>query len=344
MEINVCTSCGGRVEFSPTDKALKCVNCGSVYPIEYKKEQTKHPIDWVPDNEKINKWANTNRAYKCKACGAMVTYNRYDIATNCQYCNNSSLLELKDLPGLRPEKIIPFKIDKKQAKQEFKTRTLKRKFLPNQFKKNLPNANISATYMSAFSFDCFVNATYSGRQSFSKTVRDSNGRSRTVTEYRYFSGKIERQFNDLLVESSDKINQEEINNILPYDFSECYDYEDDFIKGYNVGYYNQDVGQAEIVAKDEMVKILEREIRNKYSSVDYVNIKPTYSNVVYNYTLVPAYFVNFKYKDKPYINMMNGQTGKLTGKVPRSVAKITSFVLFILLLIGLPILFILLFS
>ena len=44
MEINTCSSCGGRLEFSPSDKALKCINCGSVYPIEYKKEQLKHEI------------------------------------------------------------------------------------------------------------------------------------------------------------------------------------------------------------------------------------------------------------------------------------------------------------
>ena len=210
--------------------------------------------------------------------------------------------------------------------------------MPNQFKKNLPSMDISATYMSAFNFDCFVNAEYSGRQSFSKTKRDSNGRTRSVTEYRYFSGSIEKQFNDLVVESSDKINQEEINGVLPYDFNESYDYEDDFIKGYNVGYYNQDVERAEVVAKDEAVKILEREIKSKYSSVDYVDIKPKYSNIVYNYTLVPAYFINFQYKNKHYINMMNGQTGKTTGKAPRSGAKITLLVLFILLLIGLPIL------
>lgn len=342
MEGNTCASCGGRVEFSPRDKALKCVNCGSLYPINYTNEKQKHSIDWIPDDKVVDEWANTNRAYKCKNCGAKVTYNRYDIASICQYCNATSLAPLKDLPGLKPEKIIPFKIDKEQAKQEFKNSILKRKFLPNQFKKNLPHAELSATYISSFSFDCFVNATYSGRQSFTKTVRDKDGRSRSVTEYKYFSGTIDKQFNNLLVESSDKLSQSDINNILPYDFAECYDYNNDFIKGYNIGYYNQSIEDAEQTAKNETVRILEREIRSKYSSVDYVNIKPTYSNIVYNYTLIPAYFINFKYKNEPYVNMMNGQNGKLTGKVPRSGVKITLFILLMVLIIGLPLLFILL--
>ena len=109
MEGNTCANCGGRVEFSPRDKALKCVNCESLYPINYTNEKQKHSIDWIPDDKVVDEWANTNRAYKCKICGAKVTYNRYDIATICQYCNATSLAPLKDLPGLKPEKIIPFK-------------------------------------------------------------------------------------------------------------------------------------------------------------------------------------------------------------------------------------------
>ena len=95
MKTTNCSNCGGRVEFSPNDRALKCVNCNTLYPINYKKEQLKHPIDWVPDNGKVDKWANINRAYKCDVCGATVTYSKYDIVCNCQYCNASSLTSLK---------------------------------------------------------------------------------------------------------------------------------------------------------------------------------------------------------------------------------------------------------
>ena len=50
------------------------------------------------------------------------------------------------------------------------------------------------------------------------------------------------------------------------------------------------------------------------------------------------------YKDKQYFNLMNGQTGSSSGKVPRSASKITIFTLaIILMVIGLPILIMLLF-
>lgn len=334
MEINSCTNCGGRVEFSPKHKALLCINCGNVYNIDFKHNCQKHSIGWTPDHDKVSKWSECNKSYKCKTCGAQITFSKFDIANNCQYCNMSSLMPMSDLPGLMPEVIIPFKIDKNDAKSEFYSRVKKRKFLPLAFKKNLPRTEIGATYISSFTFACNVNATYSGTRSVSKTVRDSDGRSRTVTEYESFSGSIQKYFDNIVVEASDKLTQNDITEIYPYNFAESYDYDDDFVKGYNVGYYNQSVEDAEAVAKGQALKDIERAIRSKHSSIVSLSIKPVYSNIIYNYALLPVYFINFNYKNKQYTNVMNGQTGVITGKVPRSALQIMSLTLFIIAIIA----------
>lgn len=338
MEINSCDGCGGKVEFSPKNKALQCIKCGNLYSIEYNQLVQKHPIDWIPEDSKVGEWSALTKVCKCNECGAQVTFNKYDIATRCQYCHADALMPLNSLPGLRPEKIIPFKIDKFNAKQIFHEKIKTRKFLPNDFKRRLPIIDLGATYLSAFSFDGLVDATYKGRERHTRTVRGSDGKSRTETYYTDFSGRITEQYSNVLVESSDKINQSEIENVFPYDFAECYDYNNDFIKGYNVGYYNKNIQEAEVQAKQNMLNDVDRQIRRKYTSIDTLTISPTYSNIKYNYTLLPAYFIMYNYKNKKYVNLMNGQTGALSGKVPRSGAKITLFVLFILLLIGLPVL------
>lgn len=343
MEINNCTSCGGRVEFSPKDKALRCVNCASVYPIEYKKNVFKHPVGLNASSFDMEKWQANNQSYVCKICGANVVRNKLDITTKCQYCNTQTLMPIENLPGLKPDIILPFQISKEDAKTEFYNRIKKRKFLPLNFKNNLPHADIGSTYISSFTFEMLVNATFSGTLRISHTVRDRDGRTRTEYEYRHISGTVKQQFDNLVVESSDKISQDEIKEVFPYDFNESYDYDDDFVKGYNVGYYNQTVEDAEIVAKRDALKIIENSIRRKYSDpIESLKINPTYFNVNYNYALLPTYFITFNYKNKPYINVMNGQTGAVGGKVPRSGLQITLFTLFIILAIGLPILFILL--
>lgn len=332
MQGNICSGCGGRVEFSPNDTALKCTKCGAIYPINCSQAVIKHPNDGS-SQQGIQQWVAQSRAYKCDNCGAQVVMDKFDISASCQYCKNPTLVPQTDLPGLKPEKIIPFKIAKQDAKSTFRKNVVKRHFLPGKFKKNLPSTEIGATYISSFVFACSVDATYKVVTEEHEHIMDKDGNERTITRHRHFSGSISDSFDNLVVEASDKLNQTDIQRVCPFDFGECYDYNNDFIKGYNVGYYNKTVEQAEREAKDNALSTLKWEIENRYRDVVSVQVFPTFSNVRYYYTLLPVYFIKFDYKDKPYVNLMNGQTGKFAGSLPRSAGKISSFVIFVLLIL-----------
>ena len=355
MEINNCPTCGGKVEFSPDDKALKCEKCSNIFTIDYKTSKDKKSINdsILLDNEKgYEKWKESKRTFQCSNCGAQIILNKYEMTSKCSYCNTHSLIPTEQLPGLKPDSIIPFKISKEKAKEQFKLKTKKKMFLPNDFKRNIPKTQIGATYLSSFSFAMDVSATYDGIRAVSRTVtrrvRTQNGIrtiTDTVTEYVPFSGSITQNLDNIVVESSDKIEQYQINSILPYYFKECYEYNDDFLTGFSVGYYNQTVSETTKVAEAQALSSLDRIIRNKHGSVTSLNIYPKYSNQKYNYVLLPLYFINFRYKDKEYLNLMNGQTGKTSGSLPRSGLKITLFTLFIILIVvGFPLLIILLSS
>ena len=47
-----------------------------------------------------------------------------------------------------------------------------------------------------------------------------------------------------------------------------------------------------------------------------------YSKITYKYLLVPVWISSFKYKDKIYHLVVNGQTGKVGGRAPVSVWKV----------------------
>lgn len=345
MKINNCPTCGGKVEFSPQDKALKCEKCSNIFNIETKTIGEKHPLN--QNNQNIDKgyqlWKDSKRTFQCKNCGAQIILNKYEMSKKCSYCNTSSLTPTDNLPGLKPDGIIPFRISKDIAHTHFKTIVKKRKFLPNKFKKNLPNIQIGATYFSSFSFEIDTFATYTAVKVVSRTVKTKNGYT-TVNDYIPVSGSIKHIFPDVVVETSDKITQDQINGILPYYFRDCYSYDDDFVQGYSVGYYNQNLLEANNIAREQTIRLLEDMINdNDGGNLQDIKINAEFSNEKYNYVLLPLYFINYKYKDKEYLNLMNGQTGKTSGKLPRSAVKVTFFSLFIMLLvIGFPLLLILL--
>ena len=94
------------------------------------------------------------------------------------------------------------------------------------------------------------------------------------------------------------------------------------------------------MAEQEIIKM----IKNRYfNNVVSLSIDSNFSNESYIYSLVPVYFVNFKYKNKEYFNLMNGQNGNIGGGLPYSKVKISFIVLLsIILVIGVPLLILLL--
>ena len=66
------------------------------------------------------------------------------------------------------------------------------------------------------------------------------------------------------------------------------------------------------------------------NSVDYVS-----DNTELNTTTCPSQVSNFKYNDKVYQFMVNGQTGKVAGKTPLSIPKIIITVVAIVAIIAL---------
>lgn len=351
MQLNNCPSCGGKVEFSPDDKGLKCEKCSNIFPIEYKKTTEKRPIALASEKDNgFEEWKESKRSFQCGNCGAQVIMNKYEMTTICSYCNTHSLVPIEDLPGLKPDIVIPFKIGKEKAKETFKVKTRQKMFLPNDFKRNIPKTKIGAIYLSSFFFeiDCFAN--YDGiravTRSVTRQVHTANGwvtERDTEVDYVPFSGSIQKNYNNILIESSDKIKQSQIDKILPYFFKESCSYDDDFLVGYNVGYYNKSLKKSLSEAENVALSLLDSAIRRKHDGVRSLNIYPKYQNQKYSYALLPLYFINFKYKDKEYLHLMNGQTGQTTGELPRSATKITFFTLFIVfMVVGLPLLIILL--
>lgn len=344
MEVNNCPSCGGKIEYSPSAKALKCEKCAKLFPVAFKQALEKKRIAEALGSKQsgFKKWQKSKRTFHCENCGAEIILNSFEMSTRCSYCNTSSLVPIDKLPGLKPDAVVPFTIDKDKACEVFKQKVRGKFFLPNKFKKNLPNIEIGATYISSFSYDMVIHADYHGLRAETEIIGSGENR-RTVVKLVPFSGHIDKNYDNIVVEMSEKISQYQINAILPYNFTESYEYNDDFITGYSVEYYNQSAFDATSIAQRQALSLTEHEIRIRHSPVRSLTVRPTYSNVKYSYVLLPLYFVNFKYKEKEYFNLMNGQTGNTSGKVPRSPVKITFFsVLMALLVIGFPLLIFLL--
>lgn len=342
-----CANCGGSLVFSPKHQALFCENCKSTYPIEHPERPTKHVFDESVDftKEKTD-WSDTNKVLKCSNCGANIVLGNLEYAKFCPYCQSPNIAQTDQLPGLKPDNIIPFKFDQADAKERFCKQIRKKWFLPSKFKKFLPTLQLVGTYVTSFVFDAATRSAYSGTLSYTttETHRTANGemQTRTVTHYVNVNSSIDKNFSNLVTESSSLITQNEYHQIYPYDFAQCTGFSQDYLRGFVVEHYQQGLQDCNAAADSIMDSEIRHAILRKHHCENIVrlNLSTTFLRKEFSYTLLPIYFFEYTYKQKSYRTLMNGQTGKIGSNVPRSGWKIGLLIAAIVLAIAIPIILI----
>ncbi|MEG1499558.1 MAG: hypothetical protein RR400_00590 [Clostridia bacterium] len=335
-EIYKCSSCGGNLIFSPKDQELKCENCSRIFEIGKQNFKDKHTFLLAKEKEKeYLEWTSANKVFTCKNCGAKIIMKELEIAKVCAYCHSPYIVQEDELPGLVPDAVIPFKIDDKMASSHFAKNAKARFFVPREFKKKMPESEIKKFYVPAFSFDANSSSVYSGILERDETTFVKDGPPIVQVYSKSISGTKQCQHKNVVVETSSKLSQEEIQGILPYDFEEAVRYNNAFISGYSVEYYANALNDCKSMADKIMKDSITQEILSEYSysRVESFNLKCKFENEKYCYDILPIYKFDFDYKKKKYSCLMNGQTGKLGGGLPIAVGKIVAIVAFVALVI-----------
>lgn len=331
-----CPSCGAVMRYNPEKKKLFCDNCLTCKDIVFESLKSKHLWEERGELKSLKEFENQTKALKCPNCGANVILNKLEYSKECPYCGSNLIDKNAEESNLAPDGILPFLFSDSIASQMFKKGIKKKWFVPNSFKKAPPVENIKGIYVPSFGYDADTSSAYRGTLATDHVRRDSNGHTHTTTTYRNISGTHISQQRDILVETSSKINQVEFEKIKPFFMDKAVAFKQGFIMGYTVEAYENTVDECKKVADALMEEIIKEQILSKYTydRVSSFSMQTAQSNKKYMYYLLPIYKCDYKFKNKKYTTIMNGQTGKVGGGYPKSPVKITFFVIFILLLLA----------
>lgn len=313
-----CENCGSNMLYGVSKKALWCKNCDTTKPVLDTTLNQKHPLGTTELNDDI-KHDHTS-ILKCENCGVDILFSRYEVAKKCPYCLSSNVLSLQNVSGLKPDNVLRFEYDEEQARERFSTNIRKKFFAPRKFKKSLPNKVITSLYIPCFNFDSKTSTAYVGV--LYKTTRDSKGNSRTVSFT--VKGTINLTHENVLIESSRKLNQKILDGIQPYDLRSKVDFKQEYLLGFDVERYDTMFGTSVKNFQSTIREKIEKAIIRKHGANGKRSLKldTKYLDVKYEYDILPVYLVQYTYKNKKYDTYMNGQSGKIGGKYPLSPLKI----------------------
>lgn len=322
--------------YDPTIGALKCQYCDAMRTIDkrisFKRDYEKERLDGEVKFD--------DATYKCPNCAGEMKLSPFDTAVKCPYCGATNVIKLEDLKGLKPDSILPFALSKQQASDAGKKWIKRHIFVPNKLTKDFSIKHFNGVYIPSYAFTTDTESFYEGRFGERHTRVVGSGKNshvETYVEWEHRSGTYRECFRDMAVEASTQLTQKELNKILPYDTDNLEAYNDDYISGFGAERYDTSLTDGFDIAKKQMSDKIRKKIIAKEGAdeVDYLNVDTKYDNTRFNYMLLPLWVCAYVYKKKGYRFIINGRTGKSTGKVPVSPLKVCFTVLSVLAAIAL---------
>ena len=340
-----CPSCGAPIKFDPNTSTLECSYCGFKQVISGETSSEEYDLENASEDDS---WGDEAKVVKCENCSAKNVIDKNSITSTCPFCGSNQVVDTDELSGIKPQRVIPFKLNEGDASTKYHTWVKKRFLTPSKIKKAKIETTISGVYLPIWTFDTNTLSHYNGRLGKHYTVVRGSGKNRRVeTRIRWYriSGIKALTFDDLPVNAGKKISQDEINSLLPYETNDSFLYKREFLVGFSAEHYDVKLKEGWEKAKNITVPTIKSQILRQYiyDVVGYINIKTNYNDITYKYVLIPVWIGNYKYKNKNYRYLVNGETGKLVGKAPVSALKVM-LVIFGVLLLAAAIILIALFS
>ena len=330
-----CPCCGAPLVFGGNE--LRCESCDNTFPVETMQQMTEgmaeaggeSKYDW--ENYQPRSYEDTSEInlanYNCPSCGAQITGDDTLGSTVCPYCGQSTIVKGQFEGTLRPDYIIPFKVDKKAAMTAFEADFKNAPFLPDEFKSKKKIEEMAGVYVPFWMFDCDCDAYITYNAERVTRWSDSNYNYTKTDYFKLFrAGSV--GFANIPVDGSKKADDAYMEAVEPYNYEDAVDFNGAYLSGYLADKY--DVSAEESIERaNERVKnstiAAFNDTTGMFQMVTPDESRVSFSNGKIRYSLLPVWMLNIKYLDKMYQFAINGQTGKVVGNYPVDEGKKKKF-------------------
>jgi len=354
-----CMKCGAKLDFDPSSRALKCPFCGNLEKIEpSNKAVAERDLEEYLSRE-TGKSVVQGRAFetKCGTCGAVVLLEDKVAADHCPYC--AAFLENKPQAAeamIAPECILPFAITNDKAMEAFQKWMASLWFLPSGFRQLAKVDKMNGLYLPFWTFDSMTYTYYSGSRGDNYTetewytdnesYTDSDGTQRTrpvqktrqVTKTRWtrVTGEVRHFFDDIPVCASTSLPEHYTAALTAKELGDLEPFRPEFLSGFLTERYTlgpkEGFAKAKVVMDAHIRTLCNRDIGGDQQRLE--RVETQHVGVTFKHLLLPVYLASYRFRDKPYRVMVNGQTGHVLGDRPYSFGKIFGLIGTILLVIA----------
>jgi predicted RNA-binding Zn-ribbon protein involved in translation (DUF1610 family) len=338
-----CPQCGADTAYSAADGGLTCSHCG-YYEAPKKEAVGKQASEFEFTVQTLERsaqgWGEQRKEMACQSCGAQTSIPVDELSYTCPFCGSNKVIQ-RQAPQdvLRPRFLVPFKLETSACQP------IARDFLgsswmtPSKLRQISKIGGFTGIYLPFWTFDSVTTADWKaevGHQETRRYFEDGEWKTRTVTVWRWESGRARLNIDDLIVPGTARLSKLLLERILDFKLSALAPYEPKYLAGLQAQSYDVPLEKAWDEGRRQMREHTRQACLSQASTsqVRNFNMSLDFADESWRYVLLPVYLANYTYSGKPYQVMINGQTGAVSGQRPVDWTKIW-LVIGLLLLPGL---------
>jgi hypothetical protein len=276
---------------------------------------------------------------QCKACRAISVFVGAVVGKHCDFCGSPSLVPHdKGGDAIRPQAVLPFRIDNGKSRELIRGWLGSHWFAPNKLKSAALIDQMHGVYLPYWTFDAHADAEFRAEAGEHYYVQ-VQGKSERRTRWSPTSGSLSHTFDDELIAGTVGTHAKLLSDIEPFDTQQgLQPYSAEFLRGWTVERYQLDLRRAAELNVERMhsdlVSQAKQQVLSRADEVRNVNLQANYRERTFKHVLLPVWIVNYTYGSKTKQVVVNGSTGKVAGEYPLSGWKIFFYVVLPLMVLA----------
>ncbi len=280
---------------------------------------------------------------ECSSCGAALTLEPHLRTATCPYCDSPTVVERPSTPDRpTPTFVVGFQLEQKTAETRLR-QWIRGKWLAHRGMRTATVGRTRGIYVPGYlyaavarsGYQAAIGEDYTTTETYTTTDAKGNTtthtRTVTHTEWRSLSGEHARYILDVLVTASRGVENAELQAIEPFDLRRLARYDPAVISGWMAEEPSLSHEHCRDQAHQEAVQEIAATLGEFMPGDSYRDLRfeTRLHDEVIDLVLLPVWVFALRYHPErpPARLLVNGQTGKVAGQVPRDPWKITGVVL-----------------
>ncbi len=331
-----CPNCDGATAYNTDDGGLTCSFCGyheapQVEVVGKGAQDFEFTVETV--ERSVNGWGQERKELVCNSCASHITLSTEMLSHTCPFCGSNAVVQTRAPQDvLRPRFLVPFVTTSEDCRRQTAAWLQNNWMLPKDLQNLARSTEYTPIYIPFWTFDARTRASWRAEVYNS----DASRRHHTAPDWKWErplllklgnrdgkqwdweSGKASLFTDDMLVSGSSQLSLALLKQMRGYRLSELVPYEPTFLAGVSAQAYDIDLETAwknartTMRAKTKQACIEQASARNMRN----FSMNLDFSEESWRYILLPLYLATYRYGDKVFQVMINGQTGTIAGQRP----------------------------